>query len=109
MSPVSDDDRKVLREAWQGFTKAMNDNGLDIIDGLDDVDNPQELAEALRCVARMAIMTLQQRMEFNDPDFPCFFRISDDRFKYAGPDTYVTYLSAAVRGTGTYGIAGNSH
>src|SRR5207248_6750326 len=40
-------------------------------------------------------------------DFPVFFRALDDRYKYAGPDTYITYLSAVVRGSGTYRVSGN--
>jgi hypothetical protein len=83
--------------------------GLRTVDDLEDVDNRQELAEALRSLARMAMMALQQRMEFDDPDFPSFFRALDDRYKYAGPDTYITYLNAAVRGSGTYRIRVNHH
>jgi hypothetical protein len=57
----------------------------------------------------MALLTLQHRLEFDDPDFPAFFRSLDDRFKYAGPDTYITYVNAAVRGSGTYRVEVDHH
>ncbi len=104
MSTINPDDRVVLRDAWQGLCDDLRMFGTRTIDELDDVDNPQELAEALRSVARMALMTLQQRMEFDDPDFPTFFRSLDDRFKYAGPDTYITYVTAPVRPEATYRV-----
>ena len=97
MSSVDPNDRGVLRTAWNGLCDDVRSVGLRTIDQLDDVDNPQELAEALRAVIRMTIMSLQQRLEFDDPDFPVFFRSLDNRYKYAGPDTYITYVTAPVR------------
>ncbi|MGE0385550.1 MAG: DUF1214 domain-containing protein [Gammaproteobacteria bacterium] len=109
MSTVGPGDRDVLRTAWHALCRDLQATGLRTIDALDDVDNPQELAEALRAVARMALMALQQRMEFDDPDFPSFFRSLDDRYKYGGPDTYITYVSAPVRGSGTYRVHVDHH
>lgn len=109
MATVTPSDRDVLREAWIGLCKDVQAAGLRTIDELGDVDNPQELAEALRAMVRMTLLTLQQRMEFDDPDFPAFFRTLDDRYKYAGPDTYITYVNAAVRGSGTYRVRVNHH
>lgn len=106
---IADADREALRAGWSTFITELSSVGTLVLDDLDDVDNAQELAEALRAVARIAIMVLQHRMEFNDPDFPVFFRKFDDRFKMAGPDTYVNYVSAALRGNATYRIVGNHH
>jgi hypothetical protein len=107
MGEIDAADRDILRDAWLGFCRDLEAAGVRTVDQLADVDNPQELAEALRALARMAIMTVQQRLEFDDPDFPSFFRSLDDRYKYAGPDAYITYVNAAVRGSGTYRVRVN--
>jgi hypothetical protein len=96
MAGIDAGDRTVLRDAWLGLCRELVASGVRTIDDLEDVDNAQELAEALRAVARMALMTIQHKLEFSDPDFPSFFRALDDRYKYGGPDTYITYLSAGV-------------
>src|SRR4051794_34344109 len=102
MTTVGPHHRDVLNAAWQDFCRGLEAAGTRTINELDDVDNPQELAEALRSVARMAIMTLQHRLDFDDPDFPTIFRSLDDRYKYAGPDTYITYVTTSVRPEATY-------
>ncbi|MGE0878695.1 MAG: DUF1214 domain-containing protein [Acidimicrobiia bacterium] len=122
---MSDIDRgsiERMRTAWHAYCDALKSEGdrlLDIATGTADVtadaaadahvtvDNEQELAEALRAIGRLGMMALMHRFDFNDPDFPVFFRALDDRFKYAGPDIHITYLNAAVRGTGVYRITGN--
>ena len=109
MAPIDAGERKLLRQAWVELCRDLEAAGVHTIDELQDVDNSQELAEALRAVARMALMTVQHKMEFSDPDFPSFFRSLDDRYKYGGPDTYITYVSAAVRGSATYRVSGNHH
>lgn len=99
-----------LREAWEHYCDTLKSEGLRVLDGDGPaVDNDNEMAEALRAVARLGIMALQHRLDFNDPDFPVFFRALDDRFKYAGPDIHITYLNAPARGTATYRITGNHH
>src|SRR5437868_6341970 len=107
MAPIDTGDRNLLRQAWVDLCRDLEAAGVHTIDELQDVDNSQELAEALRAVARMALMTLQHKMEFSDPDFPSFFRSLDDRYKYGGPDAYITYMSASVRGSATYRVSGN--
>src|SRR5215213_3337355 len=110
MPEISSADRAALEEAWVGYCHALREEGLAMVCGDNTaIDNPQELAEALRATARMGIVALQHRMEFNDPDFPVFFRGMDDRFKYGGPDANVNYLSAAIRGDATYRVRANHH
>jgi len=110
MPEIADRDRATLREAWTRYCDALRDEGEDIINGVSgDAETPQELAEALRAVARIGIMSLQHRMDFNDPDFPTFFRTMDDRYKYGGPDAHITYLTATLRGGATYRLRANHH
>lgn len=107
---ITDHDRTMLRDAWTNYCDALRREGEDIINGVSgDAQSPQELAEALRAVARIGIMSLQHRMDFNDPDFPTFFRSMDDRYKYGGPDTHINYLTATLRGDATYRLRANHH
>lgn len=108
MAEITEDDRVGLEEAWVAYCDALRDEGIAMVRGDHaEVDNPQELAEALRATARMGIAALQHRMDFNDPDFPVFFRPMDDRYKYGGPDANVGYLSAPIRGDATYRVRAN--
>ena len=103
-------DRTALQEAWREYCDTLRDEGERILAGESgDARDAQELAEALRAVARIGIMSLQQRMDFNDPDFPVFFRALDDRYKYGAPDTHITYLQSTVRGDATYRIHAEHH
>ena len=104
---MSDAGLSGLSTAWQRYCDALRDEGVRVLDGGTDAATNAEVGEALRCVARLGEMALRHRVDFNDPDFPIFFRALDDHFKYAGPDAYVTYLSAPVRGDATYRITGS--
>lgn len=105
---ISEHDRTMLRDAWASYCDALRKEGMDIVNGVSgDAQSAQELAEALRAVARIGIMSLQHRMDFNDPDFPVFFRSMDDRYKYGGPDTNINYLTATLRGDATYRLRAN--
>lgn len=104
---MSDDGLSGLASAWQRYCDSLREEGARVLEGGTDATSDAEVGEALRCVARLAEMALRHRVDFNDPDFPLFFRALDDHFKYAGPDAYVTYLSAPVRGDATYRITGN--
>src|SRR5215212_5291389 len=102
MPEISEYDRASLRDAWTGYCDVLRKEGEDIINGVSgDPESPQELAEALRAVARIGIMSLQHRRDFNGPDFPTFFRTMDDRYKYGGPDAHSSYRTATLRGGGT--------
>ena len=106
----SPDDVQALRAAWDAWCATLAETGHRLLDGeIVQAADSRELAEALRATMRMAAMAAQQRIDFNDPDFPRFFRALDDRAPYAGPDAHITYLSAAVRGDATYRISGRHH
>lgn len=107
---IDPSESETLREAWTAYCGALREEGERILSGeAGDARDAQELAEALRAVARIGIMSLQQRMDFNDPDFPVFFRALDDRFKYGAPDTHITYLQSTVRGDATYRVQAQHH
>lgn len=107
---IDENERTVLRKAWTEYCDALRLEGERIIAGeAGDARDGNELAEALRAVARIGIMSLQHRIDFNDPDFPVFFRALDDRFKYGAPDAHITYLQSTVRGDATYRIHAQHH
>jgi hypothetical protein len=106
---ISQHDREVLRDAWAGHCDALRQVSDEVINGeLGDPRDGDELAELLRSVGRFAALSLQHRLDFNDPDFPLFFRQMDDRFRYGGPDTNIAYFMAAVRGDAEYRVRGNN-
>lgn len=106
---VTDEERTRLRAAWTRHSDALKQVGDEVIDGvLGDPRDGQEMAELLRSVARIGIMSLQQRLDFNDPDFPLFLRQMDDRYRYGGPDNNIGYFMAALKGSATYRVRGNN-
>ena len=106
---VSTEEREALRKAWKGHCDALALVADEVIDGkLGDPRDGNEMAELLRSVGRIASMSLTQRMDFNDPDFPIFLRQMDDRFRYGGPDNNIAYFQTTVRGSATYRVRGNN-
>ncbi len=107
--PISEHDREAMRAAWTGFCGALKQTGDDALDGkIGDPRDADELAELLRAIGRLASLALEQRLDFNDPDFPLFFRQMDDRYRYGGPDTNIAYFMTALRGDATYRVRGNN-
>jgi hypothetical protein len=106
---ISENDRAKLRAAWNAHCDALKMVADEAIDGrLGDPRDGDEMAELLRSVGRMSAMCLQQRLDFNDPDFPLFFRQMDDRYRYGGPDLNISYFNSALRGDATYRVRGNN-
>lgn len=106
---ISEEARMALRSAWHGHCDALRQVADEVIDGrLGDPRDEDEMAELLRSVARIATMSLQHRLDFNDPDFPLFLRQMDDRYRYGGPDNNIGYFMAALRGDATYRVRGNN-
>jgi hypothetical protein len=106
---ISAEEREALHTAWNGHCDALRQVAGEAIDGaLGDPADGQELAELLRSIARIAAMSLQHRLDFNNPDFPQFLRQMDDRFRYGDPDNNIGYFLATLRGDATYRLRGNN-
>ena len=109
MNTISKEHRKVLRDAWRKWGDAQQVLADEIIDGeLGDARDDNELAQCLRAMGRVASMCLTHRLDFNDPDFPLFFRQMDDRYRYGGPDLNIAYFMTALRGDASYRVRGNN-
>jgi hypothetical protein len=107
---ISDSERAKLRTAWNGYCAAIKEVVDEAIDGkLGDPRDGDELAELLRSIGRIASMSLQHRLDFNDPDFPLFLRQMDDRYRYGGPDNNIAYFMTALRGDASYRVSGNNN
>jgi hypothetical protein len=107
---ISEGDREALRKAWAGYCGALGEIADEALDGrIGDPRDADELAELLRAIGRLAAMSLEQRLDFNDPDFPLFFRQMDDRYRYGGPDTNIAYFMTALRGDASYRVRGNNN
>ncbi len=107
---ISESDREALRTAWSGYCDALKTTVDEALDGrIGDPLDADELAELVRSIARLSAMCLSQRLDFNDPDFPLFFRQMDDRYRYGGPDTNIAYFMTALRGDARYRVRGNNN
>jgi hypothetical protein len=109
--PVRADDAQLDHElvsgqAWVEFCERLKQTGLRLLED-DFPGSPRERAEGFRHLARVAVMGLQWGMEFDDPDFPAFYRHDDDINQWGGPNVDNVYLRARIRGDSTYRITGN--
>ena len=92
--------------AWARFAQRLAQLG-------DDLAAPpfptgaRETTEGYRNLSRLAVVGVQWALEFNDPDFPGFYRHDDDVTKWGGPNADNRYLRARVRGANAYRIVGN--
>jgi hypothetical protein len=96
----------VSGQAWVEFCERLKRSGLRLLEE-DFPGSPQERAEGFRHLARVAVMGLEWGMEFDDPDFPGFYRHNDDVNQWGGPNVDNTYLRARIRGDSSYRISGN--
>lgn len=92
--------------AWTAFTDQLEVAGRRILED-DFPGSPQERAEGYRHLARMTALVLQWDLDFDDPEFPRFFRHDDDVTQWGGPNVDNTYLRARIDGSSTYRLWGN--
>jgi hypothetical protein len=110
-APLRADDAQLEHElvsgqAWVEFCERLKKAGLRLLED-DFPGSPQERAEGFRHLARVAVMGLEWGLEFDDPDFPGFYRHNDDANQWGGPNVDNTYLRARIRGDSSYRIRGN--
>ena len=93
-------------DAWASLSQRLARLGSDLAEPPFPV-GPRETAEGYRYLARLTVLGLQWAVEFDDPDFPAFYRHDDDITKWGGPNVDNRYLRARVRGGNAYRIVGN--
>jgi hypothetical protein len=93
-------------EAWQRFSEQLRADGERILES-DFPSAPGARAEGYRHLARLTVLALQWFVDFDDVDFPRFFRHDDDITQWGGPNIDNTYLRARIGGEGTYRLSGN--
>lgn len=92
--------------AWRNFSMQLRADGERILEG-DFPSAPEARAEGYRHLARLTVLALQWFLDFDDTDFPRFFRHDDDITQWGGPNVDNTYLRARIDGAGTYLLRGN--
>lgn len=92
--------------AWAAFCDRMKALGEEI-QGPDYPDAPAARAEGYRHLARMVMLGLEWRLQWQDPEFPMFMSFDDDVVSWGGPNVDNAYLRARIDGTSTYRIDGN--
>ena len=96
----------VTGAAWADFTDQLKLAGNRILE--DDFPMaPEDRAEGYRHLARMTALVLQWYLDFDDPEYPRFFRHDDDVTQWGGPNVDNTYLRARIDGSSTYRLWGN--
>lgn len=93
-------------DSWAEFSQRLARLGRELAVAPFPV-GPRETAEGYRYLARLTVLGLQWAVEFNDPDFPAFYRHDDDVTKWGGPNVDNRYMRARVRGANAYRIVGN--
>ena len=93
-------------EAWAEYCDRLKAVGQRML-GDDYPGTPRERAEGFRHLTRVAIMGLEWYVEFNDREFPAFYRQDDDVNKWGGPNVDNLYLRARIDGSSTYKLTGN--
>lgn len=93
-------------DAWLRFSEQLRTDGQRILES-DFPTSPEARAEGYRHLGRLTALALQWFLDFDDTDFPRFFRHDDDITQWGGPNVDNTYLRARIDGTGTYRLWGN--
>jgi hypothetical protein len=93
-------------DAWAAFSERLARLGRELRLPPFPV-GARETAEGYRYLGRLTVLGLQWCVEFNDPDFPAFYRHDDDVTKWGGPNVDNRYLRARVCGTNAYRVVGN--
>ncbi len=93
-----------LRKSWDALFEHIAATGDAVLDRSDLSD--QEVAEGLREKLRLALLSLNWRIENNNTDFPVFQRMNDHRAGGCSANSDITYLRAQVHGDRTYRVRG---
>jgi hypothetical protein len=106
MNKQGDDDRVFTGEAWRDFCAKLADAGEAILRP-DAPATPLDRAEGFRYLSRLVRIGLLQGLEAMDPDFPIFYRGSDETAKYGADNPDNVYWNTMVKGDRDYRITGN--
>jgi hypothetical protein len=93
------------QHAWRDFCLELAKAG-DVLLRPDIPATAINRSEGLRYLSRLLRIGLIQNLEAADPDFPVFYRPSDEITKFGGDSPDNVYWSAMVRGTNDYVIRG---
>jgi hypothetical protein len=93
-----------LRKSWYALFEHIAGTGNSVLDRSDLCD--QEVAEGLRQKLRLALLSLNWRIENNNSEFPVFQRMNDHRAGGSSANSDITYLRAQVHGDQTYRVHG---
>lgn len=99
-------DKTLLAAAWAGFAGKIAAS-TQALAGADFADNPRDLAEGHRYLARLIAYAMQEALCFSDPEFPSFHRSLDDLAPWGAPNIDNVYNMAVIDGRNRYRVWGN--
>lgn len=106
MSASSDHAQPELAAAWQRFAAQVADSPSVFADAAF-ADNPRDIAEGHRYLARVIAYAIQEAFCFSDPDFPAFHRSLDHLAPWGAPNVDNIYSTAVIDGRNAYRVWGN--
>ncbi len=98
--------RAEIADAWQDFSEQLAASAA-IIAEADFADNPRDLAEGHRYLARVIAYAMQDSLCFSDTEFPGFHRGLDHLAPWGAPNIDNVYTMATIDGRNAYRVWAN--
>lgn len=95
-----------LSQNWVEFCTALAEAG-EVLRSADVPLESIDQAEGLRYLSRLTRVSLEAFVESADPDFPRFFKMTDDTIKIGGDNPDNIYWNANIAGSRDYRIRGH--
>ncbi|WP_411887042.1 DUF1214 domain-containing protein [Hydrocarboniphaga effusa] len=95
--------RQTLAAAWQSFADDIA-SGASIVSAAPFANDPRDLAEGHRYLARLIAFAIQEEFGFADPEFPAFHRGLDPLAPWGAPNVDNIYLTATIDGRSDYRV-----
>jgi hypothetical protein len=105
VSDRSAEQRLVDGSAWNAFCASLQRAGDQILRS-DAPASPFDKAEGYRYLLRLLRASLEKNIEFNDPSFPAFYRLSHETVKIGADNPDSLYQNARIDGRFDYRITG---
>ncbi len=103
---MPDGDSIISEAAWEQLLDTLRD-AAQLVLGPDVPDDGRHRAEGFRYLTRLLASGLVTCVEYADPDYPAFARMTEPSMKWGLDCPDCLYLYASVRGDATYRIHGN--
>lgn len=105
MTQAHDPSKQLMAAAWRRFADNVASSAA-VLDDADFADNPRDIAEGHRYLARLIAYAIQEAFCFSDPEFPGFHRSLDHLAPWGAPNLDNVYTMAVIDGRNAYRVWG---